>query len=50
MACDVYCIPGAIGLSIVDAQFCGLPVVTEDVDHGPRNNVFKKWPKWLYST
>jgi len=34
-ACDVYCIPGAIGLSIVDAQFCGLPVVTEDVDHGP---------------
>jgi glycosyltransferase involved in cell wall biosynthesis len=34
-ACDVYCIPGAIGLSIVDAQYCGLPVVTEDVDHGP---------------
>lgn len=34
-AADVYCIPGAIGLSIVDAQYCGLPVVTEDVDHGP---------------
>lgn len=35
MASDVYCIPGAIGLSIVDAQYCGLPVVTEDVEHGP---------------
>jgi len=34
-SCDVYCIPGAIGLSIVDAQYCGLPVVTEDVEHGP---------------
>jgi glycosyltransferase involved in cell wall biosynthesis len=32
---DAYCIPGAIGLSIVDAMFCGLPVVTEDVAHGP---------------
>lgn len=32
---DVYCIPGAIGLSIVDAMFCGLPVVTEQVVHGP---------------
>ena len=32
---DVYCMPGAIGLSIVDAQFCGLPVVTEAVEHGP---------------
>lgn len=34
-ACDVFCIPGAIGLSIVDAMYCGLPVVTEKVDHGP---------------
>jgi glycosyltransferase involved in cell wall biosynthesis len=34
-ASDVYCLPGAIGLSIVDAFFCGLPVVTEDVLHGP---------------
>lgn len=34
-ASDVYCIPGAIGLSIVDAFYCGLPVVTEDVIHGP---------------
>lgn len=36
MACDVYCCPGWIGLNIVDAMACGLPVVTEDsVDHGP---------------
>lgn len=34
-AADVYCIPGAIGLSIVDAFYCGVPVVTEDVIHGP---------------
>ena len=32
---DVCCIPGAIGLSIVDAMYCGLPVVTEQVTHGP---------------
>lgn len=32
---DVYCLPGAIGLSIVDAFFCGLPVVTEAGLHGP---------------
>jgi glycosyltransferase involved in cell wall biosynthesis len=34
-ASDVYCLPGAIGLSIVDALFCGLPVITERVNHGP---------------
>jgi glycosyltransferase involved in cell wall biosynthesis len=34
-ACDVACIPGAVGLGIVDAMYCGLPVVTERVDHGP---------------
>jgi glycosyltransferase involved in cell wall biosynthesis len=34
-ASDVYCLPGAIGLSIVDAFYCGLPVVTENVVHGP---------------
>jgi glycosyltransferase involved in cell wall biosynthesis len=34
-ACDVYCMPGAIGLSVVDAMYCGLPVVTERLDHGP---------------
>lgn len=31
-ASDVYCIPGAVGLSIVDAFYCGLPIVTEDGD------------------
>ena len=35
MCTDVYCMPGAIGLSIVDAMYCGLPVVTEQVTHGP---------------
>lgn len=34
-ASDVYCLPGAIGLSIVDALFCGLPVITESGLHGP---------------
>jgi glycosyltransferase involved in cell wall biosynthesis len=35
-ACDVYCLPGAVGLSIVDAFYCGLPLVTEEgIDHGP---------------
>lgn len=34
-AADLYCLPGAIGLSIVDAFYCGLPVVTENVLHGP---------------
>ncbi len=32
---DVYCLPGAIGLSIVDAFYCGLPVITENIIHGP---------------
>jgi len=31
-AADVYCLPGAVGLSIIDAFHCGLPVVTEDGD------------------
>lgn len=35
MACDIYCCPGCVGLNIVDAMACGLPFVTEDVDHGP---------------
>ncbi|MGB9836085.1 MAG: glycosyltransferase family 4 protein [Candidatus Saccharicenans sp.] len=34
-AAEVCCLPGAVGLSIVDAMYCGLPVVTEQVDHGP---------------
>jgi len=32
---DVFCLPGALGLSIVDAFYCGLPVVTEDGDVSP---------------
>jgi glycosyltransferase involved in cell wall biosynthesis len=31
-AADVYCLPGAVGLSIVDAFHCGLPFITEDGD------------------
>jgi glycosyltransferase involved in cell wall biosynthesis len=31
-AADVYCLPGAVGLSIIDAFYCGLPFVTEDGD------------------
>jgi glycosyltransferase involved in cell wall biosynthesis len=31
-AADVYCLPGAVGLSIVDAFNCGLPFVTEEGD------------------
>jgi glycosyltransferase involved in cell wall biosynthesis len=32
---DVYCLPGPLGLSIVDAFYCGLPIVTEDGDVSP---------------
>ena len=38
-AADIFCLPGAVGLSIVDAFYCGLPLVTEDGDASPRNNV-----------
>ncbi|MEA3391844.1 MAG: glycosyltransferase family 4 protein [Candidatus Marinimicrobia bacterium] len=31
-ASDIYCLPGAVGLSIIDAFHCGLSVVTEDGD------------------
>lgn len=31
-AADVFCLPGAVGLSIVDAFYCGLPIVTEQGD------------------
>lgn len=33
--CDVFCIPGHIGLGLNQAFFWGLPVVTTDVDHAP---------------
>jgi glycosyltransferase involved in cell wall biosynthesis len=31
-AADVFCLPGAVGLSIVDAFHCGLPFITEEGD------------------
>jgi glycosyltransferase involved in cell wall biosynthesis len=34
-ACEVACVPGAVGLSIVDAFYCGLPLVTEAGDESP---------------
>jgi glycosyltransferase involved in cell wall biosynthesis len=34
-AADVFCLPGHVGLSIVDAMHFGLPFVTEDVNHAP---------------
>jgi glycosyltransferase involved in cell wall biosynthesis len=34
-ACEVTCLPGAVGLSIVDAFYCGLPLVTEAGDESP---------------
>ncbi len=34
-AADIYCLPGHIGLSIVDAFFCGLPIVTEHSVNAP---------------
>ena len=34
-ASDVFCLPGAVGLSIVDAFYCGLPIVTENGDASP---------------
>jgi glycosyltransferase involved in cell wall biosynthesis len=32
---DIYCVPGALGLGIVEAFFWGLPVLTMNVNHGP---------------
>lgn len=34
-AMDIFCLPGAVGLSIVDAFYCGLPLVTEAGDESP---------------
>jgi len=38
---DICCIPGAVGLAIVDAMYCNLPLVTENVPHGPEFMYFK---------
>ena len=32
---DLYCMPGALGLGIVEAFYWGLPVLTMAVNHGP---------------
>jgi glycosyltransferase involved in cell wall biosynthesis len=32
---DIFCIPGALGLGIVEALYWGLPIVTLNVKHGP---------------
>lgn len=34
-ASSLFCIPGTVGLGIVDAFFYGLPLITEDVEHSP---------------
>jgi glycosyltransferase involved in cell wall biosynthesis len=38
---DVFCLPGALGLSIVDALYCGLPVVTEEGEVSPETMYLK---------
>lgn len=38
---DIFCMPGAIGLSINQAFYHGLPVVVEDVPHGPEGIYLK---------
>ncbi|OPY72912.1 MAG: GDP-mannose-dependent alpha-(1-6)-phosphatidylinositol monomannoside mannosyltransferase [Syntrophorhabdus sp. PtaU1.Bin050] len=40
-AADVFCLPGAVGLSIVDAFYCGLPLVTDDGDISPESMYLK---------
>jgi glycosyltransferase involved in cell wall biosynthesis len=40
-AADVYCLPGAVGLSIVDAFYCGLPLVTEEGDESAEISYLK---------
>ena len=34
-AANIFCLPGAVGLGIVDAFYCGLPLVTEAGDESP---------------
>ncbi len=38
---DIFCMPGAIGLAINQAFYHGLPVVAEDVPHGPEGIYLK---------
>ena len=38
---DIFCMPGALGLAINQAFFHGLPVVAEDVAHGPEGIYLK---------
>ncbi len=38
---DVFCIPGHVGLGIVDAFWAGLPLVTENVPHAPEVGFLK---------
>ncbi len=39
---DIFCMPGAIGLAINQAFYYGLPVVMEDVYHGPEGIYLKE--------
>jgi glycosyltransferase involved in cell wall biosynthesis len=39
---DIFCMPGAIGLAINQAFYHGLPVVMEDVPHGPEGIYLKE--------
>lgn len=43
-ASDIYCLPGAVGLSIVDSFYFGLPFITRSkliVNHGPEVDYLK---------
>jgi glycosyltransferase involved in cell wall biosynthesis len=38
---DIYCVPGTLGLGIVEAFYWGIPVVTMSVNHGPEGFYLK---------
>ncbi len=40
-AVDIYCMPGWVGLSIVDAFFMGLPLITQEGAHPPEISYLK---------